>query len=782
MSRNKRSGRQLAGEVLGFTVLAGVGGWGLPAQAEDFSFTSERFGDFQFSWNNRLTAGAAVRVEGRNYNIIDKQNVPGQSTLCGAAPPTANPALVYTEGDCHSVFGDPALSRQLLDARGSYNINGDQGDLNYGVGDVTYSGVSLRSTLAGSWRNFTFKLGALGIYDPVNSHFNTYASDIKSYPDHPQVDENGVAVKNPDGTTKLIDIQRPTRRSSSLETLSGRQLRLLEAFVSGDFAPWGEAHKLRLAVGNQYLHWGESTFVLFNTLNQVNPLSAPLYRFPGSEVKDAFLPTNMVTASVDLLPKVTLSGFYQLTWEPTEPDVAGTYLSVSNVANGGDGPIPVYLSASNTPVDPLGQFVPGQGDNAFTTGSRTAYLEGDHRPHNGGQFGFRLDYYADWLNGGTELSAYAMNIHSRLPYFSAYAANQSCFTPYVTTGAGGGTAFTNGLASCKTLYGVDPNSSASAVADIRKNYAYPVNTLRPFLDYPEDIHIFGASFNTTVSDWSLAGEITYSPNQPAQVSVVDVVYAGLQPALPDTDPAQEQLFNTRVNGGLSAIEYPTNRIFIPDYLETVYRNHKVQAGDYVQGYERLQVGQIDLTGIRIFSGSNWIHANQITFVGELAAIKVFNLPSLNQLQFETFPGRELHYSTAQSEFDPNATYAGTPGNFYGDRRINQLDVANPERASASDFADDFAWGYRLRLQATYNDVWRNIALTPGVDFYHDVHGTSIAPGQDFVQGRLQGTFSNEFKFSQNFSSLLRYVMFAGGGYHNTRIDRDYVELSATYSF
>ena len=169
--------------------------------------------------------------------------------------------------------------------RGGYNINGAQGDLNDGVGDVTYSGVSLRSTLSGNWRNYTFKVGGIGIYDPVNSHFNTASSDIKGYPDHYLADQNGAVINNPDGSAKLIDIQRPTRRSSSLETLAGRQLRLLEAFVSGDFMPWGEAHKLRLAVGNQYLHWGESTFVLFNTLNQINPLSAPLYRFPGSEVK-----------------------------------------------------------------------------------------------------------------------------------------------------------------------------------------------------------------------------------------------------------------------------------------------------------------------------------------------------------------------------------------------------------------------------------------------------------------------------------------------------------------
>jgi len=453
------------------------------------------------------------------------------------------------------------------------------------------------------------------------------------------------------------------------------------------------------------------------------------------------------------------------------------------VANAGDGQVPIYLSQGNVPADPLGQWVPAPADSSFTNGNRTAYLQGSHNPHNGGQFGLRLDYYADWLNGGTELSAYGMNIHSRLPYYSANAAIQSCFNPYASSAGAG--AFINGLQGCKAMYGLDPNDPNPQVAqEIRDKYTYPVNTIRPFLDYPEDIHIFGASFNTTVGDWSLAGEVSYSPNQPAQVSVVDVTYAALQPAFPDTDPSRDKMFQTQPNGLPSQFfEYPTNRIYIPDYLETQYRNHKVQVGDYVQGYERLRVGQADLTGIRIFSGSNWIHANQILFVGEIAAIKVFDMPSIDQLQFEGFTARELHWGgVAQSDWNPNAPYAGTKANSYLDRLVNPLDVANPEHPGRKDFASDFAFGYRFRLNATYDDVWHGIGMTPGVEVWHDVHGTSIAPGQDFVEGRIQATYSNEFKFSQNLTGLLRYVMFAGGGYRNTRIDRDYAEMSFTYSF
>lgn len=757
----------------------------LPVLAADFNFNSEQWGDFNLNWNNRLTAGAAVRVKQRNDAIIDKSNVPGQTTLC--AKPVINPNIppasagfsIPQNNDCTSIFGDPTPSQVLLNARGGYNINGDDGDLNYGPGDITYAGTSLRSTLSGSWRNFSFKVGGIGIYDPVNSHFNTHSGDLL-YPGRGVGPINLVPTNPPQpGLTALqnqtILLNRPTRRHSDLETEAGRRVQLLEAFVSGDFTLPNE-HKLRMAVGKQYLRWGESTFMLFNNLNQINPLSAPLYRFPGSEVKDAYLPTNLVSASYDLASKVTVSGFYQLSWQATEPDVCGTYMSVSDVANCGNGPTPVYLGAGNYPEDPNNQMVAAGLEESFTSNKRTTYLlDKDYgKPHNGGQFGLRLDYYADWLNGGTELSAYGMNIHSRLPYFSAYAANQSCIE-------------LGGQGQILSRAGCSLDVSTLAKATAYQDAQTPLDTIRPFLEYPEDIHIFGASFNSTLGNWSLAGEMTYSPNQPAQVSVVDVAYAALQPALPDPPgpPGAHDHVGALIPGAElgNITAFPSNRVTIPDYLETVYRHHKVQAGDYIQGWERLRVGQVSLTGIRIFSGSNWIDANQILFAGEIAGIRVFGMPERHSLQFEGGAGSETHYSIGQAEYDPKAPGMGTAANSYTDRTvISPLDVANPVRASGKDFADSFAWGYRFRLNATYDDVWHGIGMTPGLEVWHDVMGTSISPGQDFVRGRIQATFSNEFKFSQSFTSLLRYQMFAGGGYRNNRIDRDYAEVSFTYSF
>ena len=79
----------------------------------------------------------------------------GQAALCANVPASslALPAVSLIDGDCESFIGDPAPSQVLINARGGYNPNGDDGDLNYGPGSITYAGASLRSTLSGSWRN-----------------------------------------------------------------------------------------------------------------------------------------------------------------------------------------------------------------------------------------------------------------------------------------------------------------------------------------------------------------------------------------------------------------------------------------------------------------------------------------------------------------------------------------------------------------------------------------------------------------------------------------------------
>ncbi|MGV8340559.1 DUF1302 family protein, partial [Pseudomonas aeruginosa] len=51
-----------------------------------------------------------------------------------------------------------------------------------------------------------------------------------------------------------------------------------------------------------------------------------------------------------------------------------------------------------------------------------------------------------------------------------------------------------------------------------------------FIEYPEDIRMFGLSFSTTLPNgtaWS--GEVSYRPNAPVQLNTTDILFAGLDP-------------------------------------------------------------------------------------------------------------------------------------------------------------------------------------------------------------------------------------------------------------
>ena len=883
------------------------------ASAADFSFSDDDlgwgdWGRVDFTWNTRLTAGVQVRTESRDYSLVDKQNVPANQDvasfpgfsrlfdICEVPAPDIEFA-VGNVGDCFTQTGDPRPGMRLINAPGGYNINGDDGNLNYDRGDITYANFQFRSELTAHWNDFTAKISGLGYYDPVNNDFDTHLADepIKEYsgrtfPQNRLPDGSSLPEPLPVGYTATLDRTGFTQRQDDEEDRLGEQLRLLEAYVAYDFDIAGRT--LRLAVGDQRMRWGESTFMIFNNLARINPPSAELYDRPGTEVRDAFIPVGMVTASMNVTTNFNVEAFYQYDWEPVEPSVRGSFLSTSDVAGGGEGPTPIMLAMGNAPEAPMapdlseltvfqqlagGLFRVGGIAGTQTSTTRTIHLEDEAHgyPDDGGQYGLRLDYYADWLNGGTEISIYGMNIHSRLPFFSAYAAERSCITSTAINAAKGISGFDQ-LADCrgfddfafKDFPNFDPTAPIQRPDDLLAEGNYRVDTMRGFLDYPEDIKVFGLSGTTQAGDWSLAGEIAYSPNQPAQIAVTDVVYSAVQPAFPpDGDLASGSgvpladiigdgtFQNPRGRVVDEQPEVPSSRIAVPDYISQ-YRcadnvdlasqfglsgsnadvinsildyngtggglrsdlvrelscSLAVEEGEYIRGYERLQVGQVSMTGIRVLGSSHPISASinsdQIIFVGEVAAYKAFDMPGLDELQFQGSGASQTHYSQGVADYDmqKHGYYLESQLDSNGEplpgaeplpfdqwqaecqedknclRRVGPTDRLNYDRADPDIFADDFAMGYRMRVTADYNNGLFGWQWTPGFTFYHDVHGTSISPGQDFVEDRKRLTLHTNVLFTNNFSGNFQYRLYWGAGDRNLRLDRDYAELSLSYAF
>ena len=709
-----------------------------PAQATDLDL-----GEVAISVKSGLTWGAAVRTESADPRLIGKLDL--NPTLCGAS-------------DCISFTGDASQNAKLVKAPGAFlGIDKDHGDLDYSRWGLVAAVSKLSEDLSATWSRFNLRLGAFYFFDPVNAY----------------KDE-----RHPDSTF----LPPSTSRSASLRRQLGHDFVMREAVLSDSFSLAG--HDYSLAIGYQHIRWGESTFVVLNSLSQINPPSQVQLYQPGTPIADVFMPTPAIQLSTHLNEALSLGVVYELGWRPVQVEPNGAFNSQWNFFQS-----PYFVQG-------LGQFhddpnglarLPPPGDE-ISDSSATAHVLDDHygRPRSQGQFGVKLGWYNADFNGGTEFGFYALNYHSQLPYLSVIAASQSCMR--------NAQGFVDAFFMCNGFIGLNPATGKEPI---------PIDTLQVFTEYPQNIQMLGASFNTTVGKWSLAGEYSLRPNLPLQVSGVDVVFAGLQPAFPrqdinlGLDPATLQqtvasigsiagqlttgnpgqlfqdgqtfLLNLPTVVGVSAqgVTIPASHTFWPDYLEG-YRGFSTQPGQVIHGYQRFVVDQADLTALHASGASeNPVGADQVLLLAELGFTHVWNMPARSRLQIEGGDANDTHAS-------PGADGTGNGGT--PDTRRE-----NPTRQTHG-FASGFSCGYRLLLQFQYDNLFWNLNLKPALMWGQDLAGIAPVPMQNFIAGTKTYALSTAVEAGSHWQGQAYYQGSTGGGTVNSQRDRDVLGLSLGYAF
>lgn len=683
-----------------FGLVAGLAG--SSAAADDIQW---RFGDATVSLTGLATAGVAVRMQDRSTHLLGKTDVRGQETLCA-------------EDDCMSLTGSPAPNERLIAAKGAFaGSNSDNGNLNYDQYDVVAAITRFSPTVKFTYGDFRGKVRGLFYYDPVNADFDESHHNTLYQPSR-------------------------TSRDDHLTKRFARGAKLREAFVTY------EADAFNVTVGNQVLTWGESLLTQFGSLNAINPYDANIARMPGAEISEYLQPVPAVTVGLDLGSGFAADVFYQLDWVPLAPDATGSFFSTSNVLGGGRF---ILLGLGQYSQDPDRQYRAAGLTRLISSSTRTAYLldEDAGAPPDGGQFGAKLTYYADDLNDGTEFGFYYLHYHSRIPNLSAIAADDSC------TRDGVPGSFASALAVCLGFAGeVNPIGGREPV---------PVDTLRPFLDYPEDIDMIGASFNTTALHWSIAGEVAYRPNQPVQIAFSDIIFAAESPAFPEED------IPVPVNavGNAAPFTIPGHRTAAPDFLSG-YRGITIGANDVIRGYERFDVAQFALVGLRQLSSTeNWFRADAALLVWEISAEKIFDVPSHDRLQLEGAGDRTHHGPGADGTGDPNG-------------EANSLRI-NPTQQT-SGFATSWAYGWRGLMRLTYNNALGGANLVPAVIVFHDLGGISPANIPNYVSGRKTIYAMLDVELSHALRVGVQYQVYTGGGERNVLVDRDNLSASVSYSF
>ena len=206
---------------------------------------------------------------------------------------------------------------------------------------------------------------------------------------------------------------------------------------------------------------------------------------------------------------------------------------------------------------------------------------------------------------------------------------------------------------------------------------------------------------------------------------------------------------------------------VPDYISQ-YRNITIGPGDYVPGFHRIRLGQLSLSGLRIWS-TNLFDADQLLLLVEAGMSHIFDRPGAQVLPLQA-AGDFTHPS-------PGADGTGGPPPD-GEPATNRQ---NPTFQN-SNIVTDTAWGWRGLVQLTYNEVLRGLTLTPRLVWFHDIKGYSPAPYVNFIEGRKQIISSVDASFGVGWTAGVSYNWYTGGGNANLERDRDHAKLFLAYEF
>jgi len=304
-----------------------------------------------------------------------------------------------------------------------------------------------------------------------------------------------------------------------------------------------------------------------------------------------------------------MEAFYQLEWDQTIIDNCGTFFASNDVAaDGCDNNYTVLSAAQRDGILGAGatieqlnaligqDYYAGLDELGITIGPEgvTVPRGGDRDARDSGQYGLAFR----WLADAAEYGLYFMNYHSRTPtvgYKNASAAEIGALLGLLGTPAPGGP--------------LPPGAAFGALASpaLLSNGEY-------FLEYPEDIRLYGASFATTLptgTAWS--GEISYRPNLPVSLNstyTTGLLATGIGAAIGAGDVA----------GAIG------------------------QAGLEHRGYNRKEVTQIQTTFTHFFD--QVLGAGRVTVVGEVGFAHVGGLESKSDLRY----GRDSIYGLDTPEY------------------------------------------------------------------------------------------------------------------------------------
>ncbi|AYC33496.1 DUF1302 domain-containing protein [Pseudomonas cavernae] len=612
------------------------------------------------------------------------------------------------------------------------DINTNDGNRNFDTGLVSEV-YKITSDLEATYQNYGMFVRGTAFYDTqIMDKRNDYL-------------DNNNPVQPSQNSPNDDSFTHETRHKA------GRDAQILDAYLYGN---WDVAEMpVTARVGNQVFNWGEGLFYR-GGINTTNPIDAAKFRLPGSELKEVLVPVEAFSTNIGLTDSLSMEAFYQWNWKETAVDPVGTYFSETDLfADGGN-----TAYSTQRALIPVGALYPGLsafnvgglqgGRNVDANGNiKVASVGQDINAKNDGQFGVNFKYIAEELNS-TEFGVYFVNYHAKEPTIAANlgdyaglnlaqiaAQAATAIAPQVqravATQAGIplaqlqavianpqlnprlAAAYSNALTSAATTA-----AGGLATMDV-------ANQVEAQREYVEDIRMYGFSFNTTVGNASLFGELAYRPNMPIGIATTNDLLGDLLQQAPAL--ASRRVVNI---GG-----------------------QNVRLGDEIHNFERVEMFNTSLGTIYNFGPG--LSFDSLFGVAELASEHLRG----SSLQYTAFDGTNRYYS-------------GRGNNSY---------VGNADRNNRNDQVNKNAYGYTLVLSGTWNDVFAGVNLSPYAVYKDDFSGNSYQLG-NFIEGRKAYTLGVKASYLNSLEAELQYTEFYGAGENNGARDRDNVGVNVKYSF
>ena len=259
-----------------------------------------RLGEVDVQIDTVGSVGVSVRTESRDEGFLPARNGgPSDNTLgldgvlaaaqiahdCGTA---SNPSAYAQSPDSYCMYNQMGISaarNELYNYDGS--INTDDGRLNFDDGDITGATAKVTSEIQADWENVRFFARINGFYDAILGRDSSFE----------RAGSLGVADDD-----QVMD------------------LRVLSFYVNYNMDLMG--NPLNIRVGKQIINWGEALFILGGN-SVFNPIDVSAFRRPGSEIKEALIPVEAISASLALPYNLTLEGYIG-NWDKYSLDPGGS--------------------------------------------------------------------------------------------------------------------------------------------------------------------------------------------------------------------------------------------------------------------------------------------------------------------------------------------------------------------------------------------------------------------------------------------------------------------------